>query len=486
MSKGKRRVVIVGGGFGGLEVAKALDGADVDILLVDRLNYHLFQPLLYQVAMAGLAPSEIASPIRGILAEQKNVRVVLGEVTGVDLADRRIHISDPGTGTDLVEGYDWLVLAAGARNGFFGHDEWEPHAPGLKTVEDALEIRRRVLVAFERAEKTEDARDRKKLLTFAVIGGGPTGVEMSGAVAELARYVLAQDFRAADPRETKVVLIEAGPRILPSFPEDLAQSAVEQLAELGVEVRTGSRVVAIDDDGVVLEGESADDVPGLGAGRERARIHAATVLWGAGVRASALTECLDVPRDRQGRVVVGQDCSLPDHPEVFAIGDMARFEEKGEVLPGVSPVAMQQGRYVAQIIAWEAESDGRPPRSPFRYFDKGSMATIGRSRAIAWARGLKMTGFIAWLAWLFIHIFYLIGFKNRLVVLFNWFWSYLSYKRGARLITSTGWEPTAARTLACTVPALPPKTDGLTVPSSERTPESVSANRSTPISHPRP
>jgi NADH dehydrogenase len=464
MKEKKRRVVIVGGGFGGLEVAKALGRTDVEILLVDRLNYHLFQPLLYQVAMAGLGASEIASPIRGILAEQKNVRVMLGEVTGIDLATKQVTVLDPGDGSELVEGYDWLVLAAGAKSSYFGHDEWERHAPGLKSVEDALEVRRRVLLAFERAEKIADARERRKLLTFAVIGGGPTGVEMSGAIAELARYVLAQDFRAIDPRETKVVLVEAGPRILPSFPEDLAQSAVEQLAEIGVEVMTHSRVVAIDADGVDLEGDNHDEIPGLGAGRERERIHSATVLWAAGVRANALADCLDVPRDRQGRVIVGDDCALPGFPEVFAIGDMARFEEEGQVLPGVSPVAMQQGRYVAKIIRWEAESDGRPPRSPFHYFDKGSMATIGRSRAIAWARGLRMTGFIAWLAWLFIHVFYLIGFKNRLVVLFNWFWSYVSYKRGARLITSTGWEPTSAKKLECAVPALLPKSEGLTVP----------------------
>ena len=476
MNDRKRRVVIVGGGFGGLEAAKALDDVDVEILLVDRLNYHLFQPLLYQVAIAGLAPSEIASPIRGILADQKNVRVVLGEVTGVDLADKRIHIADPSDGNDLVESYDWLVLAVGARNGFFGHDEWEPWAPGLKSVEDALEIRRRVLLAFERAEKVDDPKERMKLLTFAVIGGGPTGVELSGAIAELASHVLAQDFRLADPRQTKVILVEAGPRILPSFPEDLAQSAVEQLAELGVEVRTHSRVVSIDEHGVELEGENADDVPDLGSGRERDRIHAATVLWGAGVRASALTECLGVPRDRQGRVIVGQDCSLPDHPEVFALGDMARFEQKGQVLPGVSPVAMQQGRYVAKVIEEEVESGGSPPRPPFQYFDKGSMATIGRSRAIAWARGVKMTGFLAWLAWLFIHVFYLIGFKNRLAVLFNWFWSYVAYKRGARLITSTGWRPTAAHGFACDVPpALPPRSEWQTVPapppSSQRAPQ---------------
>jgi NADH:ubiquinone reductase (H+-translocating) len=464
--------VIVGGGFGGLEVAKALDRTDLEVLLVDRLNYHLFQPLLYQVAMAGLAPSEIASPIRGILSEHKNVRVVLGEVTGVDLANRRIRIADPGAKEELVESYDWLVLAVGARNGFFGHDEWEPHAPGLKSLEDALEIRHRVLIAFERAENTDDPNERRKFLTFAVIGGGPTGVETSGAIAELARYVLAQDFRAADPRHTKVVLIEAGPRILPSFPEDLAQSAVEQLAELGVEVMTHSRVVAIDDDGVEVEGDSADDVPGLGAGPKRQHIHTATVLWAAGVRANALTECLDVPRDRQGRVIVEQDCSLPGHPEVFAIGDMARFESKGQVLPGVSPVAMQQGRYVAKIIKTEAYGAERFP-DPFQYLDKGSMATIGRSRAIAWARGVKLTGFIAWLAWLFIHIFYLIGFKNRVAVLFNWFWSYVAYKRGARLITSTGWEPASEHTFVCKAPELPPKPEGRTVPAAEPAPESA-------------
>lgn len=455
MERTKRRVVIVGGGFGGLEVAKALASADVEILLVDRANYHLFQPLLYQVAMAGLSPAEIASPIRGILAEQKNVRVVLGQVTKVDLEGKRVCIDDAASGACGVdapsggervgwEPYDWLVLAIGAQSSYFGHDEWEPFAPGLKSVEDALEIRRRVLLAFEHAERISDERERKKHLTFAVIGGGPTGVEMSGAIAELSRFVLSKDFRSADPRDAKVVLIEAGPRILASFPEDLAQSAVEQLAELGVEVRTNARVISIDANGVELEGVDHDDVPGLGAGRSRERINAGTVLWGAGVRANDLTRSLGVPLDRQGRVIVEKDCSLPGHPEVFAIGDMARFEEKGKLLPGVSPVAMQQGRYVARIIRWESwqpASVARPPREPFSYFDKGSMATIGRSRAIAWARGVKLQGFIAWLAWLFIHIWYLIGFKNRLAVLFNWFWSYVSYKRGARLITSTGWAP---------------------------------------------
>jgi NADH dehydrogenase len=433
----KKRVVIVGGGFGGLEAAKALGGADVEIVLFDRANYHLFQPLLYQVAMAGLSPAEIASPIRGILSGEKNVHVVLGHVTRVDLEEQRIFIGE----SPEELGYDWLILAVGAKTAYFGHDDWEAFAPGLKSIEDALEIRRRVLLAFERAERIPDARARRALLTFVVIGGGPTGVELAGAIAELSRNVLTDEFRSIDSREAKVVLIEAGPRILPSFPEDLAQSAVEQLAELGVEVKTHARVTAIDEDGAMLEMGGPDEVPGLGEGRHRERLHSETVLWAAGVQANALTKGLGVPLDKQGRVIVENDCSLPGYPEVFAIGDMARFEEKGHVLPGVSPVAMQQARYVAQIVRWECESDGRPPRSPFSYFDKGSMATIGRSRAIAMARGIKMHGFIAWLAWLFIHIFYLIGFKNRMSVLLDWTWSYFFWARGARLITSTGWHP---------------------------------------------
>jgi NADH:ubiquinone reductase (H+-translocating) len=432
----KKRVVIVGGGFGGLEAAKALDGADVEIVLVDRANYHLFQPLLYQVAMAGLSPAEIASPIRGILHGQKNVRVILGHVTRIELENKRIVIGEAGE--ELT--YDWLVVAVGARTAYFGHDEWEPFAPGLKTIEDALEIRRRVLLAFERAERIADARERRALLTFVVIGGGPTGVELAGAIAELARNVLTGDFHSIDSREAKVVLVEAGPRILPGFPEDLAQSAVEQLAELGVEVKTHARVTSIDEDGAMLEMGGPDDVPGLGDGRDRERLRSETVLWAAGVKGNALAQSLGVPLDKQGRVIVGKDCALPGHPDVFAVGDMARFEEDGKVLPGVSPVAMQQARYVAKIIRWESESDGRPPRGAFSYFDKGSMATIGRSRAIAWARGIKMHGFIAWLAWLFIHVFYLIGFRNRISVLLNWTWSYFFWARGARLITSTGWH----------------------------------------------
>lgn len=438
MGDDARRVVIVGGGFGGLEAAKALAGAACEVVLVDRANYHLFQPLLYQVAMAGLSPAEIASPIRGILAEVDNVRVLLDEVTGIDLGARRVLLraEEPLT-------YDWLVLAAGAKTSYFGHDDWEAAAPGLKRIEDALEIRRRVLLAFERAERETSDRERRRLLTFVVIGGGPTGVELAGAIAELARFVLSRDFRSVDPRHAKVVLVEAGPRILPSFSEALAQRAVEQLAELGVDVRTGSRVVTLDETGVELEDASAaaDDLPGLGAGKRCERIDAPTVVWAAGVRANDLASSLGVGTDRQGRIVVRDDCSIPEHPEAFAIGDVARFEEDGKPLPGVSPVAMQQARYVAKLIRWELESRGRPPRRPFRYFDKGSMATIGRSRAIAEVRAMKLSGFVAWLAWLFVHIWYLIGFRNRVVVLWNWMWSYLSYKRGARLITSTGWAP---------------------------------------------
>ncbi len=459
----KKKVIIVGGGFGGLETAKALGGHDVDVTLLDRTNYHLFQPLLYQVAMAGLSPAEIAAPIRGILADFENVRVELGEVSKVDLAGKRVFVGD------AEHPYDFLVLAVGASSHYFGHPEWERWAPSLKTLEDAVEIRRRVLLAFERAEQTTDPLERKRLLTFVVIGGGPTGCELAGAIAELAKFVLEKDFRSMNPKDARVILVEGGPRVLTAFPPDLAQRAVEQLHELGVEVRTGDRVVNIDERGVELqEAHGADDLPGLGTGFERKTINSATVLWGAGVAPSPLTRLLGLPTDRQGRVIVGSDCAVPGHPEVFAIGDMARFEEKGEPLPGVSPVAMQQARYVAKLIRWELESLGAPPRTPFHYFDKGTMATLGRSRAIAWARGIKMSGFIAWLAWLFIHIWYLVGFRSRLVVLLTWTWSYVSYKRGARLITSTGWSatPTPTSSEAKVLPA-PAPSPPATLPSPE-------------------
>lgn len=407
------RVVVVGGGFGGLTAVQSLAKKPVSITLVDRRNHYLFQPLLYQVAMAGLSPADIAAPIRSVLARQKNVTVLLGQVTEVDAAGKRV-VLETGDALD----YDFLVLAAGAKTDYFGHAEWEQHAPGLKSLADATEIRRRVLLAFELAERETDEARRRHLLTFVVIGGGPTGVELAGSVAELSRHVLARDFRRIRPEEAKVLLLEGGERILPSFHESLSASAVAQLEELGVEVRVKTRVSDIDRDGVLI-GES--------------RIEAANVLWAAGVRATRLNETLGVPLDRAGRVIVEKDCSIPGHAETFAIGDMAAFvDEQGNTLPGVSPVAMQQARFVAKVILRSLRNE---PRGAFRYFDKGTMATIGRSRAIAETRSLRISGLFAWLAWLFVHLFYLIGHRNRVAVLLTWAWSYVTYKRGARLIT---------------------------------------------------
>lgn len=417
------RVVIVGGGFGGLWCARRLAAAAVDIVLVDRTNHHLFQPLLYQVAMAGLSPAEIAAPIRSVLRSQRNARVLLGEVTAVDLARRQVSLDDGAT-----LDFDWLVLAAGAKTTYFGHDAWEQVAAGLKTVEDALEIRRRVLLAFERAERAGDPGEVERLLTFVVVGGGPTGVELAGAIAELAHTVLANEFRHIDPERAKVVLVDSGDRILTGFPATLSHSAADQLAELGVHLRLGARVADIDGGGVVLA--------------DGQRIAASTVLWAAGVRATRLCESLGVPTDRGGRVVVGRDCALPGHPQVFAIGDMACHTVDGQALPGLCPVAMQQGSYVGDIIAREV-----PPerRTPFEYVDRGSMATIGRSRAIAWIGDTELHGYPAWLAWLVIHLVQLIGFRNRFVVLVTWAWSYFSYKRGARLITERKGEKSLVR-----------------------------------------
>lgn len=418
-------VVIVGAGFAGLTAAQELGGEGVRVTVVDRQNHHLFQPLLYQVAMAGLSPAEIAAPIRGILAAHKNVRVLLGEVTAVDLAKKTVSVD----GEALA--YDHLVLAVGAKTSYFGHDEWSKDAPGLKSLEDALEIRHRVLFAFERAEREKDPAIRARLLTFAVIGGGPTGVELAGAVSELARFVLNDEFRHVNPKDAKVVLVEAGPRILSSFPEALSASAVEQLGELGVEVRTNTRVTKIDPDGVEWESAQEDDLPGLGKGG-RGRIEASTVVWGAGVQGTSLAKALGVPLDRQGRVIVDEHARIPGAEGAFAIGDMAHLEQDGKPLPGLSPVAMQEARHVAEVILRGLR--GQTPK-PFRYFDKGTMATIGRSRAIAYANGIEMRGFLAWLAWLFIHLLYLVGFRSRAVVLFTWAWSYFAYDRGARLMT---------------------------------------------------
>jgi NADH dehydrogenase len=417
--KSKRpHVVIVGGGFGGLTAAQSLDGAELDITLIDRTNHHLFQPLLYQVAMAGLSPAEIASPIRSILAHQDNVKVLLAEAERIDLTERAVHLRD---GETLR--YDHLILATGAETSYFGHDEWEQFAPGLKSIDDGVEVRQRVLLAFETAEREPDEAKRQALLSFVVIGGGPTGVELAGALAELSRYVLDTDFRVIRPEKAKVRLLEAGPRILASFSEELSTSAVEQLAEIGVEVRTGAKVTKIDNTGVYLEGE---------------KIACSVVLWGAGVRATALTKTLGVELDRAGRVVVEKDLTIPKHPEAYVIGDTAAFlHDGGKPLPGVSPVAMQQARTVAKSIRRALEEK---PRLDFSYFDKGSMATIGRKRAIAEMGKMRLSGFVAWMAWLFIHIWYLIGFRNRIVVLFTWFWSYVTYRRGARLITGYGFH----------------------------------------------
>ncbi len=413
-----KRVVIVGGGFGGLSAAQALARAPVAVTLIDRHNYHLFQPLLYQVATAGLSPADIASPIRSILGRQKNARVMLAKVTGVDLAAREVE-TDAGSVP-----FDTLIIATGARHAYFGHSEWEEHARGLKKIEDATALRRRILLAFEKAETETDEAERGRLLTFVVVGGGPTGVEMAGAVAELATKALASDFRAIDPRMTKVLLLEAGPRLLPSFSPASSEAAAESLRKLGVEVRTGTPVTDVTADGVEMGAE---------------RIASRTMIWAAGVRASAAGKWLSAETDPVGRVKVGPDLSLPGHPEVFVIGDTAHVPgPDGRPLPGVAPVAKQQGRYVAKAL-------GVPPpvRLPFRYRDYGSMATIGRKHAVAEIGKVRLTGFIAWVAWCVAHIWFLIGFRNRFVVALNWVWNYLTFQRGTRLIVGSD-EPLEA------------------------------------------
>jgi NADH dehydrogenase len=405
-------VMIIGAGFGGLATARALEDAAVRVTLIDRSNHHLFQPLLYQVAMAALSPAEIAVPIRAVFRDQRNVSVLMAEVTAVDLPGRSLTLDD-GT----VLSWDYLVVAAGAETNYYGHPEWSLYAPGLKSIEDAIEIRRRVLVALERAESATDEDRRRQLLTFVVIGGGPTGLELAGAIAELARPIATSDFRRIDPSWIKVVLLEAGERILAAFDPVLSEKATASLTEIGVQVRTGTRVTGIDDRGVWLGDEL---------------VPSSSILWTAGVRANGLASRLGIALDRVGRVVVGDDCGIPGHPTVFAIGDIACFQTPEGPLPGVSPVAMQQGRYVARAIAQTIRNE---PRQPFRYVDKGSMATIGRSRAVAQMGRLRLHGLLAWLAWLFVHLWYLIGFRNRLAVFVDWCWSYLTFRHGARLIT---------------------------------------------------
>jgi NADH dehydrogenase len=412
---GRERIVIVGGGFGGLSCAMGLRFTDAEVIVIDRTNHHLFQPLLYQVAIAGLSPAEIATPIRSILRGQKNTTVLLGEVTSVDLEKKSLLLDG---GKETLH-YDKLVLAMGAKTSYFGHDAWETHAPGLKSLEDAVEIRRRVLLAFENAEREHDEKERDALLTFVVIGGGPTGVELAGSIAELSRTVLARDFRAIHPERSRVILLEAGEKVLGAFAEPLPERAKDQLGDLGVQVRTGARVASIDENGVLLaSGE---------------RIAARTVLWGAGVRATRLAESMGLETDKMGRLRVGADLCPQGHDDVFIIGDCAHKEQDGAPLPGLSPVAMQQGDYVARLLEQRIP---KGEREPFLYTDRGTMATIGRSRAIAQVGKLRLTGFVAWLAWLFIHLIMLVGYRNKLVVLLTWAWSYVFYRRGARLITS--------------------------------------------------
>jgi NADH dehydrogenase len=418
------QVTIVGAGFAGLRAAKGLmDVPGIDVTLVDARNHHLFQPLLYQVAMAGLSPAEIAAPIRSILSGARNVRVLQARVDRIDLDARRVETADG------AHAYDYLVLACGARHSYFGHPEWEEHAPGLKTVAQSIEIRRRVLCAFEEAEKTDDPSLRKALLTFVVVGGGPTGVELAGAIGEMSRFTLARDFRQIDPAAARVVLIEAGPRILPMFSEPLSARAIRDLSGLGVEVRTESLVTAIDAEGVCMGAE---------------RIEARTVLWAAGVEASSLNRDLDSELDSNGRVVVEADLSIRGHPEVFVAGDQANVKgEDGRPLPGVAPVAMQQGAYLADRIRALVDSGEAPApggHAPFVYVDKGQMATIGRGRAVLESGRIRLTGLTAWIAWLIVHIYYLVGFKNRLFVVLQWAWAYLTFRRGARLIVDREWR----------------------------------------------
>jgi len=412
-SDGKPHVVIVGGGFGGLEVARTLRNAPVRITVIDKSNHHLFQPLLYQVATAGLSPADIAAPIRNVLRRQRDVDVIMAEVTGIDKASRQVVMGARSLS------YDFLIVATGARDAYFGHDEWELHAPGLKTIPQATDIRRKILLAFEQAEAAEDNSQRQSLLTFVLVGGGPTGVEMAGAIAELSHKALASDFRHIDPRMSRIILIEAGPRILSTFHESLSRKSRRMLERLGVDVREGQKVEAIDTEGVIVAG---------------ARIESRNVIWAAGVRASPAAQWLGAEADGSGRVKVLDDCRLPNFPEIFVIGDTMTMEQDGKLLPGVAPVAIQQGHYVGQQIIRRVE--GEPgPMGPFLYFDKGNLATVGRAFAVLEFHKIRMSGALAWLAWLAVHIFFLIGFRNRAVVLIQWAWAYLTYQRGARLIT---------------------------------------------------
>ncbi len=423
---GRPRVVIVGAGFGGLNATQKLASAPAQITVIDRSNHHTFQPLLYQVATAGLSPGEIAAPIRSILSGHKNVEVLMDEVNGFDLERRMVRTADQEVS------YDFLIVAAGASHAYFGHEEWEKLAPGLKTVEDATEIRRRVLLAFELAERRANAGGGVDPLNFVVVGGGPTGVELAGTLAEICAHALANDFRSIEPSRTRIRLIEGGPVVLPAYAEDLSRSARSQLQRLGVEVIT-SKMVSNIEPGMISMGDT--------------KLKADVILWAAGVAASPLGKKLGVPVDKAGRVQVESDLSIPGYPEVFVIGDLAALKDKsGKLLPGVAPVAILEGRFVGKLIRRRLERGQSPSatREVFHYFDKGSLATIGRAAAVAQFGKIHISGFIAWLTWLFVHIFFLIGFQNRVLVFIQWAWSYFTYERGARLITGStdlpGWS----------------------------------------------
>ncbi len=405
------RVVILGGGFGGLYAAKALARAPVDVTLIDRRNHHLFQPLLYQVATAALSAVDVGEPIRKVLRRQSNVTVLMAHAESVDVAGRRVLLASGGE-----TAYDYLIVATGATHSYFGNDDWQKHAPGLKTIEDALTIRRKLLSAFEHAEAAADEDERRAWITFVVIGGGPTGAEMAGAMAEVARHTLAQDFRRFDPGDARILLIEGSDRILPAYPPELSARAQHQLERLGVEVRTGAMVTAVDAMGVEADGE---------------RIASRVVVWGAGVAASPLGATLGAPLDRAGRVLVEPDLSIAGHPEVFVIGDLASVRQGEDQVPGIAPAAIQGGHHAAASIRRALRG---LPAVPFSYRDRGSMATLGRKAAVAMIGRLRLSGLVAWLCWLFVHVFFLIGFRNRFVVMFEWAWSYFTYQRSARLI----------------------------------------------------
>jgi NADH:ubiquinone reductase (H+-translocating) len=410
------RVVIIGGGFGGLNAARALKRTPVEIVLIDRANHHLFQPLLYQVATSVLPPTEIATPIRNLLRKQQNVTVLMGEVIGVDTEKRILSVM----GFDQPMAYDYLVLATGAQGSYFGHDEWESYAPGLKTARDALVIRNKILKAFEAAEVENDPARRKEQLTFVIVGGGPTGVEMAGALSELAHAALADEFRRIDPRSARIILLDAAPRLLMPYPENLAQKVKAKLEKLGVEVRPGQTVELVDAEGVVVNGE---------------RIRSECVIWAAGVSASPAGKWLGAETDRAGRVKVKADLSVPNHPEIFVVGDTALIEEDGKPLPGVAQVAIQGGKYAARVIRQRVQNEA--PLPPFKYFDKGNMATVTRGFAVVDSKFMHTAGFIGKLGWAFLHILYLSAFENRIIVFFRWSWGIIFKQRGARVIYET-------------------------------------------------